>query len=543
VTARPDGFVTVRDGAIVDGAGDPLLLRGVGLGNWLLPEGYMWHLSPGRESPREIEALVAELVGEARAGEFWAGFRDRFVTRDDVSRIAAAGFNHVRLPLNWRVVIDRGGAWRPDGITLVDRLVAWCAEYRLWVLLDLHGAPGGQTGTNIDDSDGRPELFEDPANRDLTVTLWRKLAARYRDEPWVLGYDLLNEPLPNEWQHVYQDDLADLYRRITAAIREVDPHHLVMYEGTHWATNWGLFTEVWDARSVLQFHRYWAPPDRSGVAHFLEVGAGLGLPVYMGEGGENNPDWLATAFQLYEDLGIGWNFWPWKKIDTVTSPCSVVPPPGWAAIVAFAQGEGPVPDPDDAWATLQALLAALAPERCDEHPEVVRALFRRAPLSLPATGFGFAGEGRSYATRSARPLPGFRPGDAVTILQPGAAPDAEPFFGHSDGRPRTAAERLTVRLEPGDWVGYDVAFPHPGPWTVTVMTEPGSAAPAVSLDGTEVAGTGGEGWWRGTAAATEVGRHRLVVAAGDGTLHFGRVTIEDRDGGEGGVPGSPNTPT
>jgi hypothetical protein len=279
------------------------------------------------------------------------------------------------------------------------------------------------------------------------------------------------------------------------------------------------------------------------VAPFLEVGARLALPVYMGEGGENNPDWLATAFQLYEDLGIGWNFWPWKKLDTVTSPYSVAPPPGWAAIVAFAQGEAAAPDPEEAWATLQALLAALTPERCDEHPEVVHALFRRAPLSLPATGFGFTGEGGSYATGSARPLPGFRAGDAVTILRPGAAAGTEPFFGHSDGRPRSAAERLTVRLDPGDWVGYDVAFPHPGRWTVTVATEPGSAAPAVSIDGVEVNGTPGQDGWRGSVGSVATGRRRLVVAAGEGVVHFGRVTVEDGATGGAGVPGSPATPT
>src|SRR5690606_26373339 len=119
--------------------------------------------------------------------------------------------------------------------------------------------------------------------------------------------DLLNEPLPNEWQDTFPDQLVELYKRITAAIREVDPDHLIMYEGTHWATNWDIFTEVWDENSALQFHRYWCPPDESSIAPYLEARERLGLPIFMGEGGENTADWIYAATRLYERHGIGWN--------------------------------------------------------------------------------------------------------------------------------------------------------------------------------------------------------------------------------------------
>src|SRR5690606_36143428 len=93
------------DGRIVDDAGAPVMLRGVGLGNWLLPEGYMWTFEPpGPQSPRQIEALAADLVGPERAAVFWAEFRQRFIADADLARIAAEGLNHVRLPINARVV-------------------------------------------------------------------------------------------------------------------------------------------------------------------------------------------------------------------------------------------------------------------------------------------------------------------------------------------------------------------------------------------------------------------------------------------------------
>ena len=89
------------------------------------------------------------------------------------------------------LLVEGGDGWRH-----VDDTIAWARKYGLWVVLDLHAAPGGQTGTNIDDSWGYPWLFESEKAQVDTVALWKRIAARYRDEPSVLGYDLLNEPIP-----------------------------------------------------------------------------------------------------------------------------------------------------------------------------------------------------------------------------------------------------------------------------------------------------------------------------------------------------------
>jgi aryl-phospho-beta-D-glucosidase BglC (GH1 family) len=94
---RPRGFVRAVGTELVDDEG-PLLLRGVGLGNWVLAEGYMWRFGDELASPRQIEARIAELVGTARAAEFWRRFRDEFVTERDFALIAQLGFDHVRLP-------------------------------------------------------------------------------------------------------------------------------------------------------------------------------------------------------------------------------------------------------------------------------------------------------------------------------------------------------------------------------------------------------------------------------------------------------------
>lgn len=516
------GFVHVADGSLRDGDGRPVLLRGVGLGNWLLPEGYMWRFgAEGPDAPRQIEAYIETLVGPRRAAEFWTGFRDTFVTEADIAAIARAGFDHVRLPINSRTVMDDVGGLRPDGIAPVDRAVEWCRTHGLLVLLDLHGAPGGQTGTNIDDSPrGRPELFEVPRYTDQAVALWTALAARYADDPTVLGYDLLNEPLPMDWQHRYPDRLVALYRRLTAAIREVDRNHILMYEGTHWATNWEIFTEVWDEQSVLQFHKYWSPPDRPSIAGYLATGRRLGLPVYMGEGGENSPGWLATAFQLYEDEGVSWNFWPWKKVETRTSPWSVRAPQGWDAVLDHAAGRGPQPDPDQAWLVLSELVEACALARCEHRPEIENALFRRVPVELPAVAFGFRGDGVSWHSADRRAGSDLRADDAVEVRWTGSG---EPDFALVDGTPPRTEERYLVRLEPGEWVAYHVRAESSAPVHLTLRCPAGR--PTAAWDGTPVELTAGAGGgWHGLAGGGH-GEHTIRVAAGDQAVELAAVVL------------------
>ncbi|ACZ20531.1 endoglucanase [Sanguibacter keddieii DSM 10542] len=561
---RPAGVVRRNGTQVVDGAGERALFRGVGIGTWLLPEGYMWrlpHVDPAAgsgvpaQSPREIEALVARLVGDERAAAFWAGFREAFFTRSDVDRIAAEGFDHVRLPINARVVMDDDGTFLEEGLALVDACVGWCREAGLHVVLDLHGAPGGQTGTNIDDSPrGRPELFTDERYRALTVRLWTEIARRYAGDETVAAYDLLNEPLPDEHAVRHRDDLVALYRDLTAAVRAVDPDHLIMYEGTHWASDVSIFTEVWDERSVIQFHRYWAAPDLDGIATFLEVRDRLGLPLYMGEGGENAPSWLATAFGLYEGQGIGWNFWTWKKLDNPHSPAVVVPPAGWADVQAFVAGTGPQPAPEDAWETLVALVDAMRLERCEWHPEVVAALLRRTPVELPAYAYGTHGEGVSWET-SARSsdapgaraggappaAPGsFRADDGVTVERHGGEEGANPFA--ADPAERARAGRLWVLLQDGDSVAYDVSLGEAtlaaGRLAVTLDVCPADGVGAadravqVSIDGVEVpGGWSGDTWSGATRAlpqgtATPVGgQSRVTVRCVGDDLRLGAVTL------------------
>lgn len=522
--ANFSGFLHARDGHLVDGNGSRRVLRGVGLGNWLLPEGYMWRFGQtGPQSPREIEALITDVVGADRAADFWTSFRESFITEADIQLIAAEGLDHVRLPINSRLVIRDDGTIIEAGMALVDQVIEWCRRHQVWVILDLHGAPGGQVGTNIDDSPNRlPELFFEKRHQDLTVTLWKHLAERYRDETVVAGYDLLNEPLPNEYQHKYADDLVALYLRITHAIREVDPNHLIIYEGTHWSTNWDIFSRVWDTNSMLQFHKYWSAPDRASIQRFIQSGERLGLPIYAGEVGENNLEWLHMTFQLFEDCGISWNLWTWKKIDSFTSPLSVVAPPGWYDIVDYAAGTRTAPAPDAAQATLRALIDAFDATRCSYRPEVISAVLQRVPFRISAAAFGHRGVGISHGTTMAAPSRGtFRRADAVAVSTPDLDVNAEIDWSHSDGSPRTSPQRLLLCLDRGDWVTYDAVTTRTANLVVCIDLADAEVGDrtvclAVQLDGIELAVVrAGDRLEARTTSPVTVGIHMVRVLGAD----------------------------
>ncbi|WP_138752075.1 glycoside hydrolase family 5 protein [Paenibacillus sinopodophylli] len=474
------GFLRASGQKLINGDGREIVLRGVGLGSWLLPEGYMWRFPDEGDRPRRIERIIEELVGCEKAAEFWHIYYDRYTSEADIAQMAAEGFNSVRIPINARFLIEEGEELhlRPGRLELLDRAIGWCRKHSLYAVLDLHGAPGGQTGTNIDDSaNDLPELFLNDHNRRLTIQLWRLLAERYKDEWIVAGYDLLNEPLPN-WFAEYNEQIMPLYRDVVQAIREVDDQHMIILEGAHWATDWSIFEERIDDNLMLQFHKYWNNPDTESIQTFLDKREELDVPIYMGEGGENNCDWFTGAFRLYEDHDISWNFWTWKKLDCTNSPCSVNLPKDWQLLIDYMQG-GKL-DAQSAERILWAYLDNLAIERCTYHSEVVHALFRRAPVSIPAIFYGYRGAGVSFGNlERVESKTGFRQMDGIDIR----FVDSErtvPNFQHMKGESWQLDELLYVRLAASEWLQYE--------WTVQTGT---MTSPAVYSLEIEVRGNHG----------------------------------------------------
>ena len=333
-------FVTTRGKDLISTDGKPLLLRGINIGNWLLPEGYMFKFKSAN-SPRRIETVINELVGEDAGRRFWKTYHQNYITHEDIRFIKRSGFNSIRVPFSYRLFVSETAPVKleGEGYRLLDEVVAWCKQENLYVILDMHAAPGGQTGDNIDDSWGYPFLFESPESQDLTVDIWRKLAARYRSEPAVIGYDLLNEPIAHYFDGTkLNPKLEPLYRRVVAAIRQVDRNHVIFLGGAQWDTNFKVFGRPFDAKLVYTFHKYWMDVNQGAIQEYLDFRDKHNVPIWMGESGENTDQWISSFRSLLEKNNIGWCFWPYKKLDATSCPASIDLPSDWGAIVDFAEG-------------------------------------------------------------------------------------------------------------------------------------------------------------------------------------------------------------
>ncbi|TFE19512.1 cellulase family glycosylhydrolase [Cohnella luojiensis] len=528
------GFLKAAGRKLVNGEGREIVLRGVGFGSWLLPEGYMWCFPERGDRPRRIERMVEDLIGSEKAAKFWELYYDRYISEPDIERIAAEGFNSVRVPVNSRFLLEEGESvrYKERHLLLLDRVIGWCRKHRLYVILDLHGAPGGQTGTNIDDSaNDLPELFTDERNMQFTIELWAMLAKRYKDEWIVAGYDLLNEPLPN-WFSEYNDRIMPLYKEIIKAIRKEDDRHMIILEGAHWSTDWSIFGEKLDDNVMLQFHKYWNNPDTESIQHYLDKREQWEVPIFMGEGGENNKEWYAGAFRLFEDHDISWNFWTWKKMDKDNSPCQVHSPMGWDLLIGYLEG-GEKPDAATAERVLWKYLDNLSFANNAYHPEVVNSLLRRPPVRIPAIFYGFRGENVSYGVseKSGNPI-GFRERDGTDIRFI-ESDRAIPNFQHGRGEPWLPDEKLCVQLSAGDWLAYEFVTSNHNDdslyrISLRMLAPHGEGRIEVRLDDVSYgyAAWSGSSWeevWLQESVRLDEGNHRVVLLSASEARHPVRI--------------------
>ena len=201
----------------------------------------------------------------------------------------------------------------------------------------MHAAPGGQTGDNIDDSFGYPFLFENAEDQELTAKIWGKLATRYRNEPTILGYDLLNEPIAHYFDIDYfNPKLEPLYKKITAEIRKTDKNHIIILGGAQWNSNFHIFGEPFDKKLAYTFHIYGNKVEQKAVQQFVEFRDKYNVSMWLGESGENTDEWIKTFKDLLEENQIGWCFWTYKRLNTTRTIASIKRPADWDAIVNFS---------------------------------------------------------------------------------------------------------------------------------------------------------------------------------------------------------------
>ena len=375
-------WLKAKGKVIVNNQDEEVLLRGLGPGGWMVMEGYMMKTEGVAGTQHEIRSKLIELMGVEKTNLFFDKWLANHFTKRDVDSLSAWGFNSIRLPMHYNLFtlpieaepVAGNHTWLGKGFEMVDSLLSWCASNEIYLILDLHAAPGGQ-GYNADISDyddSKPSLWESKDNQDKTVAFWRKIAERYKNEPWIGGYDLINE---TNWDLPGGTLLRNLYEEITDSIRATGDRHVLFIEGNWFANDFTGLTPPWDDNMVYSFHKYWSSLD--DLDWIIPLREQYDIPLWMGESGENSNTWFTDAVVLFEKHNIGWAWWTMRKMESINSPYSITINPGYQDILDYWKGEGPKPSEDESFNAVMQLAENLLVTNNTYRPDVIDALMRQ----------------------------------------------------------------------------------------------------------------------------------------------------------------------
>ncbi|MFH1045338.1 MAG: cellulase family glycosylhydrolase [Candidatus Omnitrophota bacterium] len=349
--SRSLSFLRVKGRDIVDEDGKKIYLRGVNLGSWLLLEGYFFQ---GRNFGEHIfKKVFARHNGREQLEQFMRLYRQQFISYEDIRRVKALGANCVRLPFNYRI-LDR-----EKRIDYLDRAISWCRKEKIWCILDLHAAPGAQNPDWHSDSDGKARFWQARDNQRLFLSLWRDIARRYKDEPVVAGYDVLNEAVVKDSRK-----LCRLYDEVTEVIRQVDQKHILFLEANHYGQQLEPLGKPKDNNTAYSIHMYlpisftfnfhlhlkypgmieglyWDKKRiYSCLKHYDLLSRKWKVPIYVGEFGINFRSghdygelrYLEDALACFRKYQFHWTYWTYKAIANSQHPDGIyqyLPDPPW----------------------------------------------------------------------------------------------------------------------------------------------------------------------------------------------------------------------
>lgn len=395
---------------ILNRQGEPVVIRGYGLGGWLLPEGYMFNM-PGDFGPTKLRSAITDLLGASEADRWFDEFRTNYVQEADIIAMKEWGADHIRVPFNHKVFYDmETETFNQDEFDRLDQVLIWCKRHRVDVILDLHGAPGGQNHSEISDSDGTARLWtEYNTYMPVVIKIWQEFARRYKDETIIIGYDLLNEPVTPDGYGA--NDVLRFHSDLIPEIRKIDENHILFINGNYYSTTFDrldLLATAYD-NIVYSFHKYWNETDQGSINYLISLRNQTNAPLWLGETGENSNTWFYETKELMEANNIGWNWWTHKKLNTITSPLSSSANENYNKVVEYWKGNGPRPTAQEASDGLFQMAANLAFDKTTPRPGVVAALFspnfdaqnvpfkeHKIPGTIAASDYDIGNNGVSY---------------------------------------------------------------------------------------------------------------------------------------------------
>ena len=227
---KSQDILRLYEGKIQNSLNKTVNLKGCNLGNWLMLE--MWMLNyadRGFADQYDFIKTLETRFGEEEAEGLMDIYRTNWIQGSDFDIIKSFGMNTVRLPFDYKLLMDsdeKPFRLKDDAWEWLDQAIAMAKKREMYVILDMHGAPGRQSGMDHSGRVGYNKLWSNKNHQKQTVWLWNQISQRYRKEPAVAAYDLLNEPWGNNERNL-KKVILQCYR----AIRENNDEHIVIFPG------------------------------------------------------------------------------------------------------------------------------------------------------------------------------------------------------------------------------------------------------------------------------------------------------------------------
>ncbi len=331
-----ENLLKVSGDSIVNQKGETVVLRGFGLGGMLHMENFIDGYPYNEETMREG---LLKVLGKNKYDLYFDNFLKSYFTEPDAEYIHSLGLNLVRIPINYHLFEDdmNPGVIKESAFKYLDEVIDLCAKHQIYTIIDLHALPGCQNQHWHSDNPTQKAFFWVYKEfQDRVVHLWEVIADRYKDRPWVAGYDLINEPADPTGEKLFP-----YYKRLYSAIRKVDPNHIMFLEGDNYAKDFSRFTEVWD--NVVYTNHDYALPGFTGdypgnadgkyydkqvlendflkksefmLSHKVPIWVGEFGPVYTNDPKKDESRYRVLKDQLayYKKYKVSWCIWLYKDL-------------------------------------------------------------------------------------------------------------------------------------------------------------------------------------------------------------------------------------
>lgn len=311
-------FLKTNGRSIVNRNGERVALRGVNLGGWLLQESWM---SPNNGEDKkwghhDTLRVLSERFGDYGAAQLIKTYEDNWITERDLDYLASLGVNCVRVPFWYRNLYETDSCKGEPDFSRLDWIVEECSLRRIYVILDLHGAPGFQSDDHCCGKVNSSILYDSSAKgaraRELTLRVWCETARHFAGNPAVAAYDLLNEPMNGFGLKRKKDKtLWRVYDRIYNTVRREDSEHIITVEGVWDLWNLPSPKKFGWQNVVYQLHNYnWSTFEIKAKLLDARRHEKWCVPIMIGEfQAAGIWDFVLNS---YNDAGFSWLTWTYK---------------------------------------------------------------------------------------------------------------------------------------------------------------------------------------------------------------------------------------